>query len=176
MKQQNSVRVCCYSLHLWQRSLVKQHWEQQNVGRLLSDRSLIDIELFLWEVIRFLHTNSAFSRESAWRCLRQGEMGFKGVFTCENSHRCEFDTGMTLWFHTVFTWRDTSCHIEDCACASRSRLPGKWFHAGANARTAFTWHRNVFSYRNENLAPVQLPGWTRTGMSRSGMRFCADIM
>ena len=27
----------------------------------------------------------------------------KGVFTCENSHRCEFDTGMTLSFHIVFT-------------------------------------------------------------------------
>ena len=58
------------------------------------------------------------------------------MFTCENSHRCEFDARMTLWFHTAFTWRDTSCRptwlwrqfeldIEDCACASRSRLPGK---------------------------------------------------
>ena len=34
-------------------------------------------------------------------------MSCKGVFTCENSPWCEFDTGMTLWFHTVFTWMDT---------------------------------------------------------------------
>ena len=38
---------------------------------------MIVIELFLCEVIRFRHTNSAFRRESAWRCLRQGKMGFK---------------------------------------------------------------------------------------------------
>ena len=92
--------------------------------------------------------------------------------------------GMTLWFHTVFTWMDNSCRsewlwrhirleVEDCACATRSRLPGEWFHAGANGHTAFTWHQNEFSYRNENLAPVQLRGWTCTGMTRSGMRFCA---
>ena len=111
----------------------------------------------------------------------------KGVFTSGNSRRCEFDIGMTLWFHTVFTWMDTFCrptcfwshielNIEDCACAIRSRLPGEWFQAAANGHTAFTWHRNEFSYRNENLAPVRLPGWTRTGMTRFGTRFYADIM
>ena len=48
--------------------------------KLLFDRSLIDIELFLCEVIRFRHTNSDFMRESTWRCLRQVKMGFK---SCE---------------------------------------------------------------------------------------------
>ena len=28
------------------------------------------------------------------------------VFTCENSHRWEFHSSVTLWFHIVFTWRD----------------------------------------------------------------------
>ena len=27
-----------------------------------------------------------------------------GVFTCENSHRREFHTGMTFWFRITFTW------------------------------------------------------------------------
>ena len=102
----------------------------------------------------------------------------KGVFTCKNSPRCEFETGMTLRFHTVFTWMDTSFRptwlwrpgdailgldIEDCACASRSRLPGEWFHARANSRTAFTcmsFRTGMkisprHSYRGE-LAPVWL--------------------
>ena len=81
--------------------------------------------------------------------------------------------------HSAFTWRNTSCRptwscrhlgldVEDCACATWSRLAEKWFHVWTNGRTLFTWHRNEFSYRNENLAPVQLPGWTR-----SGMRFCS---
>ena len=39
-------------------------------------------------------------------CTRCGPVC--GVFTCENSPRCEFDTGMTFWFHSVFTWMDTS--------------------------------------------------------------------
>ena len=81
-------------------------------------------------------------------------------------------------FHSTFTWRDTSCiptwlwrqlglDVEDYACATRSSLPGRWFHAGTSSRSAFTWDRNAFSYRNENLAPVQWPGWTRTSMARS---------
>ena len=32
-----------------------------------------------------------------------------GSIFVSNSHRCEFDTGMTLSFHTAFTWMDTSC-------------------------------------------------------------------
>ena len=74
-----------------------------------------------------------------------------------------------LWFHTVFTWRVTSCrpmwlwrHIEldikDCACATCFRHPGECFHAGANSRTAFTWHWNEFLYQNENFTLVQLLG------------------
>ena len=73
-------------------------------------------------------------------------------------------------------WRHIGLDVEECMCATRSRLPGEWFHAGANSRTAFTWHWNEFLYRNENLAPVQLLGWTRAGMTHPGMRFCACIM
>ena len=65
---------------------------------------------------------------------------------------------MTLSFHTVFTWRDNSCkptwlwrhiglNVEDCACATRSRLPGEWFHAGANGRNAFTMYDIRMSFR-----------------------------
>ena len=47
----------------------------------------------------------------------------------------------------------------------------EWFHPGTNSCTQFTWHRNEVSYPNENLAPVQEPEWTRTGTTRSCMRF-----
>ena len=90
-------------------------------------------------------------------------------------------------FYCTFTWRALHVGRHDCdaildwienyACAIHSRLPGEWFHVETNSRTSFTRHRNELSYRNENLPSVQLPGWTRTVMTRSGqMRFCASII
>ena len=39
----------------------------------------------------------------------------KGVFTWENSHHCEFHTGLTFWFCIPFTWRlghFISCYLK----------------------------------------------------------------
>ena len=61
----------------------------------------------------------------------------------------------------------------------------KWVHevgwwtlncTGIGVNVAFTWYRYNFSYRYENFDPVQLPGWTHTGMSCTGMRFFTGIM
>ena len=56
------------------------------VGKLTSQRASL-----LW----------ANSLVSIWSLIQT----FR-VFTCENSHGCEFHTGMTMWFHTVFTRND----------------------------------------------------------------------
>ena len=103
------------------------------------------------------------------------------VFTCENSYRCEFHTGMTRWFYAAFTWRDNFPHIphptrhhlglddQNYTCATRSSLPGDCFHIETSGRSSFTWYWWEFSYRNENLDQVQWLGWAHTGMTRSGM-------
>lgn len=125
----------------------------------------------------------------------------KTVFPCENFHWFKFYTSVAMWVRTMFTLRDEisfriymrgrfmsanmivipswtiwTLNKEDYACAIRSILLGEWFHAGMNSHTTLTWNQNEFSYQNQNLAPVQWPGWTRTCLTHSGMTFCAGIL
>ena len=94
---------------------------------------------------------------------------FKEVFTWENSHRCQFHTGMTTLFRIAFTWfmlleemglisphrRLTPCSIEEnYACATRSSLPRDRFHIETSGCcSSFTWYHCETSYRNEMFSP-----------------------
>ena len=80
-------------------SFLTNHWRK-------SDPQSVDILLFSsihlshndrtgW---RFLHVQLSTSSPGCQVFLSLG------VFTWENSHRCEFHTGMTFWFRIAFTW------------------------------------------------------------------------
>ena len=62
------------------------------------------------------------------------------------------------------------------ACATRSSLPADRFLTETYGRFAFTWYRCETSYRSEILAPVQQPGWTHAGLTRTGMTFWGGII
>ena len=77
----------------------------------------------------------------------------------------------------VFTWyrRDfhsgARCKVAPCKAVfigvrilQCRKIDENFNEYERDSQTAFTWHRNEFSCRDENLAPAQEPGWTRAGM------------
>lgn len=53
----------------------------------------------------------------------------KGVFSCEKSYRCVYRREtFSSHFETYLTLRHFGLDYEHCARATRSSLPGKWFH------------------------------------------------
>ena len=109
----------------------------------------------------------------------------EGVFTWENSHRCEFHTAMKFIFCIVFTpslghfiSRYLKVHfilinthvIPNCkhyACTTSSSLPADWFHTEMSGRFTFTWYWCKISYQSEILTPVQQRGWTHAGVTHT---------
>ena len=77
-------KTCCHSRTCWLKNCPNPKFFSGRVDKILT------------------HHGKVYKYDKVINSLK-----CKGVFTCENSPRCEFDTGMTLWFHTVFTWMDT---------------------------------------------------------------------
>ena len=109
-----------------------------------------------------------------------------GCFLCLNLCKlwalwlrgCLHDTGATF----IPRW-DEKLHcvyIKPClfGCKSNSavklmKLQWIW---NEQSYLMFTWHRNEFSCRDENLTSAQVPGWTRAGVTHTSMTFCGGIM
>ena len=101
-------------------------------------------------------------------------IGYKGVFTRENSHRREFHTGMTFWFRIAFTWwlgHFISCYLTvhfmliKYTFGSKSqtlRMPYPFQSTGRPIS-----HRNGWSFR---VYMIQLRDFAPEWNSRPGAR------
>ena len=115
---------------------------------------------------------------------------FKGVSTWENSHRCEFHTGMTFWFRIAFSWwlghfisRFLKIHfmLLKYTCDSKSQTLRMRYPFQSTSRPIL--HRNGWTFR-VYMIPLQdfVPGWNsrpgiRTGVnSRRGGSHWHDIL
>ena len=142
------------------------------------------------------HSQSIMVPKQNWKQMKQNwtlvlkasilitSTGNKGVFTWENSHRCECHTGMTFWFRIAFTWWLHFMLIK-YTCDSKSQRLRMRYPFQSTGRPIS--HRNGWSFRiymiplrdfvpEWNSRPVQEPGWAHAGVTRAGMTFCGGIM
>ena len=115
---------------------------------------------------------------------------YKGVFTWENSHCCEFHTGMTFWFRIALTWwldqfisRYLKVHfmLIKYTCDSKSQTLRMRHPFQSSSRPIL--HRNGWSFR-VYMIPLRdfVPEWnsrpgTTTGVnSRRGDSRRHDIL
>ena len=158
-------------------SFLTNHWRK-------SDPQSVDILLFSsihlshndrtgW---RFLHVQLSNSSPGCQVFLSLG------VFTWENSHRCEFHTGMTFWFRIAFTWwlshfisRYLEIHfmLIKYTCDSKSQTLGMRYLLQSTSRPIS--NRNGWTFRVYMIPLRDLVLWwnsrpgTRTGVnSRRG--------
>ena len=88
----------------------------------------------------------------------------KGVFTW---YRRDFHSGARLKV-ALCLHKALFIGVRDLQCRKIDKTSNEY---ETYSHTAFAWHRNEFSCRDENLAPAQEPEW-----SRAGMTFCGGIM
>ena len=98
--------------------------------------------------------------DSIWH-LHEGQGHFTPAKMCWKEQICDCDA--------ILGWMSKTMHAKPVPDTQESDFSNKQ-----------SYHLNMtsewVSYQNENLATVQWPGWTRTCLTHSGMRFCAGIL